>query len=54
MRPVDLDASAESLGLVRGESYPFDLFHAERHTLESRFQMDTNFHFTQCGTRVQN
>lgn len=50
---VDLDASAQSLGLERGETYPFDLFHAERHTLESRFRMDTNFHFTQCGTRVQ-
>ncbi len=50
---VDLDASAEALALEKGRSYPFDLFHAERHTLESRFRMDTNFHFTQCGTRVQ-
>jgi fibro-slime domain-containing protein len=50
---VDLDASAGELELEKGETYPFDLFHAERHTLESRFRMDTNFHFTQCGTRVQ-
>jgi fibro-slime domain-containing protein len=50
---VDLDARAEELGLTKGQSYPFDLFHAERHTLESRFRMDTNFHFTRCGTRVR-
>jgi fibro-slime domain-containing protein len=50
---IDLDASAEALGLVLGETYPFDLFHAERHTLDSSFRMDTNFNFTQCGQRVQ-
>jgi fibro-slime domain-containing protein len=34
---VDLDG----LGLTEGESYPLDLFFAERHTVESNFMMET-------------
>lgn len=49
---VDLDKSAKELGLERGKTYPFDLFHAERHTLGSRFHISTNFKFTKCGTRI--
>jgi len=34
---VDVD----KLGLTKGQSYPMDLFHAERHTTASRFTIDT-------------
>lgn len=47
---VDLDASAEALGLVPGGTYPLDLFHAERHATESHFRLDTSLAFTSCGT----
>ena len=50
---VDLDAMAETLGLTVGQSYPFDLFHAERHTENSRFRIDTNLVFTKCGLAPQ-
>ncbi len=46
---VDLDAVAESLGLTVGNTYTFDLFHAERHTDNSRFRIETNLSFTKCG-----
>lgn len=39
---VDLDAQAGELGLVKGRTYPFDLFFAERHTTGSTFDMDTS------------
>jgi len=35
---VDLD----TLGLIDGETYDFDLFFAERHTTESNFRIDTS------------
>lgn len=38
---LDLDAEAERLGIEPGGTYPFDLFFAERHTTESRFQVET-------------
>lgn len=47
---VDLDAQAEALGLTRGEIYPLDLFHAERHRTASRFRIDTNLAFVDCGS----
>lgn len=46
---VDLGARAEELGLVVGQTYALDLFQAERHTDASRFRIDTNIRFTQCG-----
>lgn len=46
---VDLGARAEDLGLVVGQTYALDLFQAERHTDASRFRIDTNIRFTQCG-----
>ncbi len=49
---VNLDAQAGSLGLVKGKTYPLDLFHAERHTVESHFRIDTDLEFTNCGTIV--
>ena len=39
---VDLDSVASSLGLVRGETYDFDFFFAERHTTQSNFILETN------------
>jgi fibro-slime domain-containing protein len=38
---VDLDASAAALGITPGESYPMDIFHAERHTDASNFHVET-------------
>ncbi|HEX6242417.1 MAG TPA: fibro-slime domain-containing protein, partial [Polyangiales bacterium] len=39
---VDFDARAAELGLTRGETYPMDIFHAERHTSESNFRIETS------------
>ena len=39
---VDLDAEASRLGLVLGETYPMDIFHAERHTVDSNYRIETN------------
>ena len=47
---VDLDASATTLGLVKGNTYPLDLFHAERHTTASHFRIDTTLSLVDCGT----
>lgn len=40
-RSINLD----SLGLIRGRHYSFNLFFAERRTTESRFRMDTSIKF---------
>jgi fibro-slime domain-containing protein len=45
-----LDTAASGLGITAGNSYDLDLFHAERHTGESNFRIDTNLSFTNCGT----
>lgn len=45
---VSLDRIATEFGLVKGRSYPLDLFHAERHTSHSRFRIDTSIEFTNC------
>jgi len=50
---LDLDASAAMLGITRGQVYKMDLFHAERHTNASNFQVQTNFVFTDCGTVIK-
>ena len=39
---VDLDANAGALGIQPGNMYPMDIFHAERHTSESNFRIDTS------------
>jgi fibro-slime domain-containing protein len=49
-KTVDLDAEAASLGLVKGNTYPLDLFHAERHTTASHFRIDTTLSLVNCGT----
>ena len=40
-KTLDLDALAGELGLKIGESYPLDLFGAERHVTESHYRIDT-------------
>jgi fibro-slime domain-containing protein len=47
-----LDRDAEKLGITVGQVYDLDLFHAERHTNESNFRVDTNLAFTNCGTII--
>lgn len=49
---VRLDEIAEELGLARGQTYPLDVFHAERHTTASRFRIDTSIEFTNCAPIV--
>lgn len=39
---VDMDASAAALGLSPDQEYAMDIFHAERHTGESNFRIETN------------
>jgi fibro-slime domain-containing protein len=41
--------SIDSLGLAKGSTYDFAIFHAERHTTQSNFRMDTTLTFTDCG-----
>ncbi len=45
---VDLDAEASRLGIEIGQTYALDLFHAERHTDQSNFRVETNIEFTNC------
>lgn len=39
---IDFDAQASELGLVKGQTYPLDVFHAERHTSQSNFRIETS------------
>ena len=39
---VQLDAAASALGMVKGQSYPLDIFFAERHTIGSTFTIRTS------------
>jgi fibro-slime domain-containing protein len=39
---IDFDAQAAELGIVAGGVYQMDIFHAERHTSESNFRIETN------------
>jgi fibro-slime domain-containing protein len=50
IRTVNLDAQAGALGLVKGNTYPLDLFHAERHTTASHFRIDTTLSLVDCGS----
>jgi fibro-slime domain-containing protein len=45
---ADLDALAASFGLVTGQSYPLDLFNAERNKWGSTFQVQTSIGFNNC------
>jgi fibro-slime domain-containing protein len=46
---VDLDQEAGRLGIKKGNTYPLDVFHAERHTVASHFRIDTSIQFTNCN-----
>jgi fibro-slime domain-containing protein len=50
---VSLDASALALGITQGQVYDLALFHAERHTPESTFRIDTNLSFVNCGIIIK-
>lgn len=47
-RSIDLDAAADRLGIEVGQTYRLELFHAERHTNQSNFHIETNIAFTNC------
>ena len=38
---IDFDAQAAELGILSGQVYRMDIFHAERHTTGSNFQIET-------------
>lgn len=40
-KTIDFDAKASELGIVKGETYRMDIFHAERHTNQSNFTIST-------------
>jgi len=44
----DLSEIGEELGLEPGNTYSFDLFHAERHSDKSSFRMETTVRFVGC------
>lgn len=39
---IDFDALADELGIAPGGLYAMDVFHAERHTSDSNFRIETN------------
>ncbi|WP_437730926.1 fibro-slime domain-containing protein [Sorangium sp. So ce1335] len=45
---LDLDRMADELGITPGQEYPLDFFHAERHTTESNFAIQSTLAFTNC------
>jgi fibro-slime domain-containing protein len=45
---LNLDEEAARLGITPGGVYALDLFHAERHTSQSNFRVETNMEFTNC------
>lgn len=49
---IALDDEADNLGIVIGNEYPLDLFHAERHTTESNFSIQSSLAFTNCNPLV--
>jgi fibro-slime domain-containing protein len=46
---IDFDRLAPALGITPGNVYPMDLFHAERHSFDSNFRIETNVEFVDCG-----
>ena len=46
---VNIDSIAAQLGLQTGEIYAFDMFHAERHTTQSNFRIETTIFFGELG-----
>jgi fibro-slime domain-containing protein len=39
---IDFDTQASALGIQAGGTYQMDIFHAERHTSQSNFRIETN------------
>jgi fibro-slime domain-containing protein len=50
---VSLDANAARLGIVKGGTYDFVVFHAERQTAASTFRIDTTIILVDQGVGVQ-
>jgi fibro-slime domain-containing protein len=50
---ISLDARAAELGIVKGNTYPLDVFQAERHTDGSNFRIDTSIEFTNCNPIIK-
>lgn len=46
---VKLDEIAAAFGIVPGQTYPLDVFQAERHSQGSTFRIDTSIEFTNCN-----
>ncbi len=46
---VDLDPNAAAFGIVVGQTYPLDIFTAERHTTQSDIRIDTSIAFNNCN-----
>jgi fibro-slime domain-containing protein len=46
---IDFDAQAAKLGITKGNTYAFDAFHAERHTVDSNFRMETSIACLESG-----
>jgi fibro-slime domain-containing protein len=46
--PLEGEIALDSLGLVEGDEYPIDFFHAERAEWESNFRIETSLQFTNC------
>jgi fibro-slime domain-containing protein len=46
---MEKSVAVDSLGLTKGNTYDLAVFHAERHTTESNFQIQTTLAFTNCG-----
>jgi fibro-slime domain-containing protein len=44
--------SVDTLGLTPGNKYDLAVFHAERHTTQSNFRIDTSLQFTDCGVLI--
>ena len=42
--------NVDQLGLEKGKEYELAVFHAERHTTESNFQIQSTMEFVDCGT----
>ena len=48
-----LDQEAARLGITKGQTYAFDFFFAERHTVESNFRLETTLKFVNCAPIVR-
>lgn len=46
---INLDQMAPMLNIVKGNTYDFAIFQAERHTTESNFRFETSIGFTNCN-----